>query len=85
MSDKYRRASSAKQESWDLAQYVVAHNRVTLVNQTNEIVGTPCYAVAVMQGEFLSGQMEPREMIDYARVCCEILFFDSSRATGFID
>jgi hypothetical protein len=73
MPSEYRRVSSLQRER-DLAQYALARNRLALVSQVNEIVGPPCYALAVMQAEFLSGQMEPQEMIDYARACREIIF-----------
>jgi hypothetical protein len=40
----------------------------------NQLIGSPSYALDVMQNEFISGRMEPGEMIDYARACREIIF-----------
>lgn len=74
MPDQYRRATPAQRESWDLAQYVLQHNRETLIARFNEIVGSPSYVVDIVQSEFISGRMEPDEMIDFARAVREIIF-----------
>jgi hypothetical protein len=74
MSDQYHRATAAQRESWDLAQYALRHNRALLMERFNKLVGSPSYAMAVVQDEFISGRMEADEMIDYARACREIIF-----------
>lgn len=74
MPDQYRRATAAQRESWDLTQYVLQHNRENLMARFNEVVGSPSYAVAIVQYEFVSGRMESDEMADYAQACCEIIF-----------
>jgi hypothetical protein len=74
MSTQYRRATSVQRESWDLAQYALRHNRTVLISRLNKLIGSPSYAMDVVQNEFISGQMEPGEMIDYARACREIIF-----------
>lgn len=74
MATQYRRATSAQRESWDLAQYAHRYNREVLMAQLNRLIGSPSYAMDVVQNEFISGRMEPSEMIDYARACREIIF-----------
>lgn len=74
MSKTYRRATSAQREGWDLAQYAIKQNRFTLMTRFNELVGSPSYAMTVVQDEFIDGRMGPDEMIDYARACREIIF-----------
>lgn len=74
MATQYRRATSAQRESWDLAQYALRHNRTVLMARLNQLIGSPSYAMDVVQNEFISGRMEPGEMIDYARACREIIF-----------
>jgi hypothetical protein len=74
MSSQYRRATSTQRESWNLAQYALRHNRTVLMARLNQLIGSPSYAMDVMQNEFISGRMEPGEMIDYARACREIIF-----------
>lgn len=74
MPDQYRRASAGQRESWDLAQYVLRHNREILMARFNEIVGPRSYVIDVVQGEFINGRMAPDEMIDFARTIREIIF-----------
>lgn len=74
MSDQYHRATAAQRESWNLAQYALRQNRAFLIARLNELVGSPSYASARVQEEFIGGRMEPGEMIDYARACREIIF-----------
>jgi hypothetical protein len=74
MSAQYHRATSAQRESWDLAQYALRHNRIVLMERLNQLIGSPSYAMAIVQNEFVGGLMEPGEMIDYARACREIIF-----------
>lgn len=74
MSDQHYRATSAQRESWNLAQYALMQNRITLMSRFNQIVGSPSYPMKVVQDEFISGRMPPDEMIDYARACREIIF-----------
>lgn len=74
MPDQYRRATAAQRDSWDLAQYVLQHNREILMIRFNKLVGSPSYVVDLVQSEFISGRMEPDEMIDFARAVREIIF-----------
>lgn len=74
MPHQHRSASAAQRHSWDLAQYVLRHNRETLMARFNEIVGSPSYVINVLQSEFISGRMEPEEIIDFARTIREIIF-----------
>jgi hypothetical protein len=74
MSDHYHRATAAQRKSWDLAQYALRENRAILMERFNQLVGSPSYAMAVVQNEFVSGRMEPDEMMDYARACREIIY-----------
>lgn len=74
MSKAHRRATTAQRESWNLAQYAIKQNRAALMARFNELVGSPSYAMSVVQDEFVDGRMGPDEMIDYARACREIIF-----------
>lgn len=74
MSEQYRRAPAAVRDSWNLAQYVVSQNRASLMVKFNEIVGLPCYSMAVVQYEFVSGTMDFVEMMEYAETCLEIIY-----------
>jgi hypothetical protein len=83
MSDVRRRATGKQRESWDLAQYALRHNRLNLMAHLNDLVGAPSYVLAIVQEEFVSGRMEPGEMIDYARACREIIFsIETASAPG---
>lgn len=74
MPEQHRRATAAQRESWNLAQYALQQNREILMHRFNEVVGSASYAVSIVQNEFISGRMEPDEMIDYAQACREIIF-----------
>jgi hypothetical protein len=57
----------------DFARYTSRKNRVELVGKVNAVVGTPTSLGLELQTAFLFDEMTPADMIEFAKVCLDIL------------
>ncbi|WP_332848735.1 hypothetical protein [Massilia sp. S19_KUP03_FR1] len=57
----------------DFARFTSKKNRVELVGNMNAVVGPPTPLGVTLQTAFLFDEMEPADMIEFAKVCLEIL------------
>lgn len=57
----------------DFARYTSKQNRVELVGQMNAVAGPPTPLGLTLQTAFLFDEMDPADMIEFAKVCLEIL------------
>lgn len=73
MSTFDRRTDPFQRRSWEVAKYALTSNRVALIEALNHLVGPPTPAVLVIQTEFLTGRMEPLEMINFAWSCHKLI------------
>lgn len=58
---------------WDFAKYTFKQNRDDLVRQLNGLIGPPTLLGQSLQTAFVLGEMEPHDVIEFAKVCQEII------------
>ena len=57
----------------DFSRFTSKQNRVELVGNMNAVAGPPTPLGIKLQTAFLFDEMEPADMIEFAKVCLEIL------------
>jgi hypothetical protein len=65
--------SGRNRKSWDIAALALRENRVDLIRRFNRVAGAPSPAVLRLQEEFIAGKLEPKEFVDFAKVCLGLI------------